>query len=172
MPLGYQSITQNIRTLNDGRDRNTVFQMFKNLLSVKADQASTPRLVLRPDAVYSSDGTPTSVSTAGNVTVTAAQMLAGIFVRDPNGAGRTDTFDTAVALVAAVPDAKVGDVIQLLIVNGADAAETITLAGGTGGTFDANQTAASRVIPQNTSKTVRIRLTNVTSGSEAYVIYA
>lgn len=172
MPLGYQSILGHIRNLNDGRDRNTMFQMFKNLISQKADQGSTPRLVLRPDAVITSEGTPTSNATAGALTITAAMLLAGILVRDPNGAGRTDTLDTAANIVAAVPDAKVGDVIPLLIVNGADAAEAITLAGGTGGTFDANQTAASRVIAQNSSKVIRVRLTNVTAGSEAYVIYA
>jgi hypothetical protein len=58
-----------------------------------------------------------------------------------------------------------------LIVNGADAAETITIGAGTGGAFDANQTAASRLIGQNASKLVRIRFTNVTVSSEAYVVY-
>ena len=172
MPFGYQSILSHVRTLNDGRDRNTMYQILKNLVSPKADLASTPRLVLRPDAVITSEGAPTSNATAGALTITAAMLLAGILVRDPNGAGRTDTLDTAANIVAAVPDAKVGDVISLLIVNGADAAEAITLQGGTGGTFDANQTAASRVIAQNSSKVIRVRLTNVTAGSEAYVIYA
>jgi hypothetical protein len=66
----------------------------------------------------------------------------------------------------------VGDIVRCLIVNGADAAETITLAAGAGGAFDANQTAASQVIPQNASKFVHVRLTNVTAASEAYVAYA
>lgn len=113
-----------------------------------------------------------SLATAGNETLTAAQLLGGTIVRDPAGAGRTDTLPTAALLVAAIPGAKVGDIIDTLIVNGADAAETITLAAGTGGAFDANQTAASRVIPQNSSKRIRVRLTNVTAASEAYVVYA
>lgn len=113
-----------------------------------------------------------SIATAGNETLTAAQLLGGIIVRDPAGAARTDTLPTAALLVAAIPGAKVGDVIRTLIVNGADAAEAITLAAGSGGAFDANQTAASRVIGQNTSKCVHIRLTNVTAASEAYVVYA
>jgi hypothetical protein len=115
---------------------------------------------------------PASVATAGNATITAAQVLQGIYVRDCAGAGRTDTFDTAALLVSAVPNVRVGDVAKLHIVNGSDAAETLTLAAGTGGAFDTNQTAASRVIPQNASKDVYIRFTNVKVGSEAVVIYA
>jgi predicted RecA/RadA family phage recombinase len=117
-------------------------------------------------------GAPSSYATAGAQTYTAADVLSGTIVRDPAGASRTDTLPTAALLVAAIPGAKVGDVVDVLIVNGADAAETITIAAGTGGSFDANQTAASRLIAQNSSKLVRIRLTNVTASSEAYVVYA
>ena len=99
-------------------------------------------------------------------------MASGVIVRDPNGASRTDTLPTAALLVAGFPGVKVGQVVEVYIVNGADAAETITLAEGTGGSFDANQTAASRLIGQNASKNIRIRFTNVTAGAEAYVIYA
>lgn len=113
-----------------------------------------------------------SKNTAGAVTLTAAEVLGGAIVADPNGAGRTYTFPTAALLVAAIPGAKVGDVVSCLITNGADAAETITLQEGTGGTWDSNQTASSRVIPQNAQKTVRLRLTNVTASSEAYTLQA
>lgn len=126
----------------------------------------------RTTRVLHAEGAPTSINTAGAATLTAAQLLGGIIVRDPNGAGRTDTLDTAANIVAAIPNAAVGDIFDCLIINGADAAETITLAAGAGGGFDANQTAAARVIPQNASKMIRIRLTNVTASSEAYVIYA
>ncbi len=120
------------------------------------------------------EGSPaaTSKNTAGGVTLTAAEVLSGILVADPNGAGRTYTFPTAALLVAALPGAKVGDLIRLYVVNGADAAEVLTLAEGAGGGWDANQTASSRVIGQNTSKLVHIRLTNVTPAAEAYVMYA
>lgn len=117
------------------------------------------------------EGTPVSDATAGARTWTAAEILSGILVRDPNGAGRTDVLPTAALLVAALPTCQVGDVVEVLVVNGADAAETITISAGAGGGFDANQTAASRVIPQNASKLVRIRFTNVTVGAEAYVVY-
>jgi predicted RecA/RadA family phage recombinase len=108
---------------------------------------------------------------AGAVTLTAAEILGRVVVADCSGAGRTYTLPTAALLVAAIPGVKVGDVVDCLLVNGSDAAETITVAAGAGGGFDANQTASSRVIPQNTSKLLRIRLTNVTAAAEAYVAY-
>lgn len=114
---------------------------------------------------------PASYSTAGAVTLTAADLLGSIIVADTNGAGRTYTLPTAALLVAAIPGVAVGDIVRCLIVNGADAAEVLTLAAGSGGGFDANQTASSRVIGQNTSKTIAIRITNVTAASEAYVAY-
>jgi hypothetical protein len=126
---------------------------------------------LRTARVIHSEGAPTSDATVGPRTYTAAEILGGIIVRDTNGAGRSDVLPTAALLVAALPGAAVGDIIDCLIINGADAAETLTIGAGTGGGFDTNQTAASRVIAQNGSKLLRIRLTNVTALSEAYVAY-
>lgn len=124
---------------------------------------------LTPDSQV---GLPISISTAGAVTYTAAQVLAGIIVRDTNGASRSDVLPTAALLVAAMPGVRVGDVVRCYIINGADAAETLTLVAGAGGAFDANQTAASQVIPQNASKMVHIRITNIVATTEAYVVYA
>lgn len=135
---------------------------------VKLNEASAARAV----AIEEGSPTPVSKNTAGPVTLTATEVLSGILVADTNGADRTYTFPTAALLVAAVPGAKVGDLIRLHVVNGADAADNIILAAGSGGGFDANQTAASRLIAQNSSKDVCVRLTNVTPSSEAYVIYA
>lgn len=120
---------------------------------------------------YVGSDTATSDATAGARTYTAAEILGGVIVRDPNGAGRSDVLPTAALLVAALPGAAVGDTIQCIIINGADAAETITIGAGAGGAFDTNQTAASRVIPQNSSRVMTIRLTNVTAAAEAYVVY-
>jgi predicted RecA/RadA family phage recombinase len=115
---------------------------------------------------------PASYATVGPQTYTAADMLGGIIVRDPNGASRSDVLPTAALLVAAIPGVQVGDVVTTLITNGADAAETITIGAGAGGAFDANQTAASRIIGQNSSKIVKVRITNIGAGTEAYVAYA
>jgi hypothetical protein len=114
---------------------------------------------------------PASYNTAGPVTYTAADILGGIIVRDTNGASRIDVLPTAAQIVAAYKGAAVGDVLRCKIINGADAAEVLTINAGAGGAFDANQTAASCVIGQNASKDLFIRLTNVTPGAEAYVAY-
>lgn len=128
--------------------------------------------VLRSRKAYvPAGGPPASYSTAGPVTYSVADILSGIIVRDTNGAARTDVTPTAAQLVAGVPGVRVGDVLQCEIINGADAAEVITLTGGTGVTFDPNETAVARVIGQNSSKTLFIRFTNVTPGSEAAVAY-
>ena len=121
-------------------------------------------------------GPPTSISTGAGFTATAFQLSTGIFVVGAS-ASLTMTFDTAANLVALVnarsAGAVVGDVIQCLVINGASGAFTVTLAANaSGGSYDANQAAASRIIAQNTSKYVFIRLTNVTPGSEAYVVYS
>lgn len=119
----------------------------------------------------STEATPISDATAGVRTWTAAEFLTGIIVRDPNGASRSDVLPTAALLVGAIINPQIGDVLSCLMINGADAAEVITVGAGANGAFDVNQTAASRVIPQNASKVIKIRLTNVGSGTEAYVVY-
>lgn len=114
-----------------------------------------------------------SIATAGAGTYTAAHVLGGIIVRDCAGASRTDTLPTAAALVAAMPGVRVGDIVRCLIVNGSDpVTEIITLAEGSGGGWDANQTAVSRTILGTCSKNIAIRITNITGSSEAYVVYA
>jgi predicted RecA/RadA family phage recombinase len=113
---------------------------------------------------------PVSKLATGNVTLTAAELLSGTLTFDPGGAGRTVTLPTAADLVAGVPNAQVGDVVSLRVINGADAAEAITIAEGTGGTWDANF-AGAKTITQAAAKDVTVRLTNVTAASEAYVVY-
>jgi len=120
---------------------------------------------------------PLFVNTAGAVTYTAENLLRGIFTRDPNGASRADVFPTAALFVAAVASkygiAKVGEIIELLHVNGADAAETITMTLGAGMTAGPSLgTQVSAAIGQNASRVWKFRLTNVTAASEAVVVYA
>jgi hypothetical protein len=139
------------------------------VISASTARAATARVDQMLRGGY---GTPVSVNTAGANTLTAANVLAGVYVRDCNGAGRIDTLPTAALLVAAMTRPAIGDIIRLLVVNGTTGgATTLTLAAGVGGTFDANQTAASQVVGPNSSKLIHIRLTNVTASSEAYVVY-
>lgn len=118
-------------------------------------------------------GTPVSTTPGASSTLTAANLLTGFIVQAPS-AGNTSTLDTAANIVAAVNNisagAVVGDVIQVYLGNGS-AANSITVAAGSGGGFDANQPSAARTIGTNSSRFIFIRLTNVTGGSEAYTVY-
>ena len=91
--------------------------------------------------------TVTTDATAGDLTLTAAMLLGGLILRDPNGGARTDTTDTAALIVAAFPNAIVGSSFSVTVRNTADAAETITVAGGAGVT-----TSGTMTIAQNNSK--------------------
>jgi hypothetical protein len=130
---------------------------------------------LQADLPYVRKATVSTLTTAGPLTLTAAQVLGGMLLRDPNGAGRTDTLPTAALLLAALkgdalheldgPDA--GASFEFVIRNTADAAETITVAAGTGGT-----TSGTMTIAQNNSKLFLVVFTNIKPGSEAYTVYS
>ena len=109
----------------------------------------------------------TVLNTAGALTLTAAQIMGGLILRDPNGGARTDTLPTAALLVAAIQGAEVGTSFTLIIRNTADGAETITIAVGTGGTAVSTLTT----IAQNYTTSYLIVLTDVGIGSEAYSVY-
>lgn len=117
----------------------------------------------------STEAVPTSINTAGNVTLTAAQVLSGIIVRDTNGGARSDTLPTAALLVAAITNPQVGDVLRCSMVGGGAAIWTILV--GAGGAFDANQLAAQQIVGVGQTKVMCIRLTNITPAAEAYVVY-
>lgn len=115
-------------------------------------------------------GSITQITSASDQSYTAAQIVGGLIIRDCNGGARTDTLPTASSLVAAIPNVYNELTVFCYITNGSDAAETITISSGAGGAFLAAQTAVSRVIPQNTARTIGLRITNISSGTEAYQI--
>lgn len=94
-----------------------------------------------------------------------------MIVRNPNGGNRVDVLPTAALMVAAIPQCKVGDAVDCLIINGAAATNTVQITAGTGGALDPNQTAGSATIAAASSRYISIRITNATKGSEAYVFY-
>lgn len=144
--------------------------------SLVRDSTLTRESELVGKALFNEPDAPASITTAGNVTYTAENILRGILKRDPAGAARTDVLPTAALLVAAVAarygSAKVGDVIDWSLINDADAAETITLTLGAGMTSGNAGTQMSAALAQNGTRRMLIRLTNVTAASEACVIYA
>lgn len=108
-----------------------------------------------------------SDSTAGAKTWTAANLIGGLLLRDPNGDARSDVTPTAAALVAGIAGCIVGSSFEFIVRNTADAAETITLTAGNGVTLSGTMTIA-----QNYSRRFRAVVTNIGSGTEAVTIYS
>lgn len=107
--------------------------------------------------------TVSTLTTADDLTLTAAQLLGGFIDRDPNGGARTDTTPTAALLIAAIIQAGVGNSFEFTIKNSADGAETITIGAGTGVTLTGTMTIA-----QNNSK----RFLAVVTAADAVTIYS
>ena len=97
----------------------------------------------------------TTIATAGVVTFSAAEMLGGLILRDPAGAGRADLVPSAASIYAQLgsPAKVTGLSFDFTIRNTADAAETITLTTDTGTTMTMSGTMT---IAQNNSKTFRV----------------
>jgi hypothetical protein len=112
-----------------------------------------------------------SIATAGNATYTAADLVGGLILRDPAGANRSDVSPTAAQLLTQFKNvygaAAVGSNFVFEIANTADAAESVTLTGGTNVTL----WPATQTIAQNTNGRFRCVFTNVTGSSEACTIY-
>lgn len=109
----------------------------------------------------------------GNKTITSGTLLYGILDEDPEG-NATWTLPTAALLVnqaSLLKGVKVGDTFQVVVHNRASAAsgEVVTLAAGAGGTLFG--TTLTLTEGTNTTGILMVRLTNVTSGSEAYEAY-
>lgn len=111
--------------------------------------------------------TVTTDATAGVIAYSAAEMIGGLILRDPAGAGRADTVDTAANIVAAFPNPIAGSSFRFVVRNDADAAETITVSTAAGITLSGTMTIA-----QNNSKEFLVVLDNVTSGAEAVSVYS
>ncbi len=115
------------------------------------------------------ESVPVAVNTAGNKNITAAQILAGIYERNPAGGNRTDALPDADDLVAGITNPYVGQILDFWVINTAGAANTVAIAAGAGGTL---KPAAPAAIAQNQARLYKIRITNITAGTEAYDVYA
>jgi len=122
-------------------------------------------------------GPPRTGTSATNFVALAADLLTGIITwNNSNTASSNMTLDSAANMVKAynlttASGVQVGDYLGCLVINstGSAAGGIITIVNGSGGTFDANQTAPT--IAVGASRWLIIRFTNVTVGSEAYVTY-
>lgn len=99
-----------------------------------------------------SQRTVTSVATSAP-TLTAAQMVNGIVTLSGQTAAQTVTTDTATAIVAAIPNAQIGQTFEVVIQNGHTSSGTATLSGGTGVTI--TNTYATAAQPITTTRQYR-----------------
>ena len=103
----------------------------------------------------------------GDATVTAQELLDGEGKMTPT-AGRALTLPAASALLALMPNAKIGTTILWVVMNLAAATHAITVTASssiTNGGRSADFTVAAAATAR-----YRVRFTNVTSGSEAAVL--
>lgn len=104
-----------------------------------------------------------SITTAGAATYTVDQIVGGLIERDPVGSDRTDVTPTATQLCALLKQE--GDTLLCYLINTADAAEAITISGGTGVTIS----NAGQTIAQNESALLLFRRTG-TSTVTCYLV--
>lgn len=101
--------------------------------------------------------TVTSIATVGAGTLTAAQILKGLILRDPAGASRTDTTPTATQIVNALGiGVTVGSAFDLIYRNTGSISEIITFAGGT----DVTLVPTAITLDAGESVTLRFIVTN------------
>lgn len=101
-----------------------------------------------------------NITTAAATTYSAANLAAGIITRDPNGGARTDVTDTAAAIIGGTPAlSSDGDCLLTWLINTADAAEAITISGGT----DVTVVNAAQTLLQNEAALMIFRRTAATT---------
>jgi hypothetical protein len=106
---------------------------------------------------------PVVLPAAANTTATAAQCANGTFDNSAATGVNTLTTPTAALLVAYLKGSLVGSTFDFNVVG--DAGSALTVAAGTGGTLVGNNSVVA-----GSSATYRVRLTNVSSGTEAYTL--
>jgi len=162
--------------------------LIDGLVSTKDDSTMEGALTLSTDTLFargynSTNKTPSIITkwdahtdaTAGNATITIAQVLTGILEADP-AADITYTLPTAALAVAGVTGVAVGDCIDFAVINRSTAGteEEITITMGANGTAVGNMVVptvdTTHDADRSGSALFRIRFTAVT-GTETYTCY-
>jgi len=78
----------------------------------------------------------TNQATDSNQVISTSAILGGLYVRSGTNTNRTDTTDTAAAILATMTGMNVGSVYMFMVAN--QTANTIVIAGGTGVTASGN----------------------------------
>lgn len=106
---------------------------------------------------------PVVLPAAANTTATPSQCVNGTFDNTAATGVNILTTPTAALLVAYLKGCLVGSTFDFVVVG--DAGSNLTVAVGSGGTLVGNATVVS-----GSSARYRVRLTNVSSGTEAYTL--
>jgi hypothetical protein len=139
------------------------------LVDVSEDQIFLPNIPFANAAVTETAGT------GGALTLTAAVLTTSLCIfSDPVGSGNYTT-DTAANIVAAIPNARVGDSWAIFFVNNctnADA-DVITFVGGAGVTVHSPDELGGATCTGDTNNhgVLVFRLTNVTAAAEAVDLF-
>jgi hypothetical protein len=134
-------------------DNITGFNLADTTIFRSTDFASTNKVCRISDGL----GDVSTYTTAGARTISTTDLLKHTHLRDPNGAARTDTTDTATNIGTDVLFYD-GATTEILYMNTGEGAETITIAGGAGVTIYNNEGAGDLVIPAGAgAKLVLIR---------------
>jgi len=118
---------------------------------------------------FTNTSTPVAL-TGASVTITAANLAAGVCTMDSGGTDAgTYVFPTGALIDAAFPSLKVGSTFDCSFINiGDNAANDVTFTAGTGNTLVVNDVIQDALTKtSNTSGTFRFRKT----GDAAYTIY-
>ena len=107
---------------------------------------------------------------AGAQTLTAAQIIGGFIIGTPTAAA-TYTTDTALNIVRAIQGAQVGSGIFFTLRNNAGAADTITLAAGTGVTLNSGDGTTVAEHDQRTYLLIVTALPDFEGNGAAATIY-
>jgi hypothetical protein len=116
---------------------------------------------------------PVEITTASGVTLTAAQIVGGMILRDPNGSVRTDNTPTAEQIVdyLALPEnggVKVGAFVEFTINNIGEISEDINLTQGDGVTIYGG---SPMTLTAPGVYSFVLVVDNITAGAEAVTIY-
>jgi len=107
-------------------------------------------------------GVRTAYTQAATRTMTAAEIINSHIIWT-GATAEACTTPTAVLLVAAIPNCQVGQTFLMFCTNAGS--NTITMTAGSGCTLTGTATMATA-----TGQVWRVRVTNVTSGAEAYTL--
>lgn len=127
----------------------------------KAAQASLNDAV----ATLSKNAYTVTAGTTGAATLTATQFVMGVYTQADGGAAANITTPTAAAIVALIKGCAVGTSFDFILRN-LDAADAMTLVGGTGVTVVGAATAAATSCAH-----FKAVVTNVTASSEAVIVF-